>query len=186
MRSTRPRTADSPARLFGFRQDLAVQTSDRNTGRPFACARTLSVKRLLGLSPEDCNDSGIASGAYCTGNHPEDLSALAGACLPDSRGAFSRHHRRNLSAAQSAHTVPAVGTDRRCALCHSRSGAPDTVLRERIVHRNNTQRDASEATLAVLQHQQEIAEPISASEQPYTSSWIPPGHPIWTPSSAAC
>jgi aminoglycoside phosphotransferase family enzyme/predicted kinase len=125
-------------------------------------------KRLLGLSPEDCTDSGIASGAYAPEITQKTYQRLQALAYPILEARFPviidatfllRSQRTPFQRLAQIADVPFVILDLR---------TPDALLRERIIHRNNTQRDASEATLAVLQHQQEIAEPITANEQPYT------------------
>ncbi len=124
-------------------------------------------KRLLGLSPDECTDSGIASGAYApeiTEKTYRRLQALAYPILEaripvlvDATFLLQSQRAPFKRLAQIAN-VPFVILD---------LYAPDATLRARITERSKHQQDASEATLSVLLHQHEIAEPLSAEEKPY-------------------
>ena len=122
-------------------------------------------KRLLGLSPEQATKSGVAEGAYTpeiTQKTYKRLQALAYPILDAGFPAIIdatcllRLQRTCMKRFADMAGMPFVLIDVQ---------APETVLRERITHRNAHERDASEATLAVLEHQLSIEEPISAEER---------------------
>ncbi|MBI5462321.1 MAG: AAA family ATPase [Gammaproteobacteria bacterium] len=122
-------------------------------------------KRLLGLSPEDCTDSGIATGAYAPEITEKTYQRLLALAYPILDARFPaivdatfllRNQRAPFQRLAQIAGVPFVILDMH---------APDALLRERIGQRTRTERDASEATLAVLEHQQKIAEPLTSAEQ---------------------
>lgn len=129
------------------------------------CIRSdVERKRLLGLDPTVCTHSDLAEGAYSaeiTAKTYQRLRALAypvlDAGLPviidatfllqDQRAPFQR-------LAEMAGSPFIILS----------AQAPDEVLRSRIVERNQQERDASEATLEVLNHQLTISEPLTNEE----------------------
>ncbi|MBI5040784.1 MAG: AAA family ATPase [Gammaproteobacteria bacterium] len=122
-------------------------------------------KRLLGLAPEDCTDSGIASGAYAPEITEKTYQRLLALAYPILDARFPaivdatfllRSQRAPFQRLAQIAGVPLVILDLQ---------ASDTLLRERITQRKGKGRDASEATLAVLEHQRKIAEPLTSAEQ---------------------
>ncbi|HEY9199036.1 MAG TPA: AAA family ATPase [Gammaproteobacteria bacterium] len=122
-------------------------------------------KRLLGLSPEQATRSGLAEGAYTpeiTQKTYKRLQALAYPILDAGFPAIIdatcllRMQRVCMKRFADIAGMPFVLIDVQ---------APEAVLRERITHRNTHERDASEATLAVLEHQLSIQEPLSEEER---------------------
>lgn len=133
------------------------------------CIRSdVERKRLLGFDPVASTRSGVAGGAYSaeiTDKVYQRLYALTypvldagfpvlidATCLRESqRAPFQRLAR----VAGFPFIILSVQ-------------APDDILRSRILNRNLHERDASEATLAVLDHQQSIAEPLTDEEIQHT------------------
>jgi aminoglycoside phosphotransferase family enzyme/predicted kinase len=122
-------------------------------------------KRLLGLSPEQATHSGVAEGAYApeiTQKTYRRLQALAYPILDAGFPAIVdatcllRQQRACMKRFAGMAGMPFVLVDVQ---------APEAVLRERIGHRRHNERDASEATLAVLEHQLSVQEPLSAEER---------------------
>lgn len=122
-------------------------------------------KRLLGLSPEQATHSGVAEGAYApeiTQKTYRRLQALAYPILDAGFPAIIdatcllRQQRACMQRFAAMAGMPYVLVDVQ---------APEAVLRERITHRNANERDASEATLAVLEHQLGVEEPLGEDER---------------------
>ncbi len=125
-------------------------------------------KRLLGLAPEECTASNINTGAYTpdvTEKTYQRLLALSypivDAGLPVIVDATSLRRAQRTPFLKLA---AAAGT--RCIIVDIM--APESILRDRITHRHKKERDASEATLAVLEHQLRIAEPLTVEEEQHT------------------
>lgn len=122
-------------------------------------------RRLLGMSPEEATDSGIATGAYAPEITQKTYQRLQALAYPILDAGFPviidatcllRSQRAPLQRFAAVAGVPCVLLDVQ---------APEAVLRERIMRRHRDERDASEATLAVLDHQLAIAEPLTLEEQ---------------------
>lgn len=122
-------------------------------------------KRLLDMPPEQATHSGIADGAYAqaiTRRTYERLQTLAHPILDAGfpviidATCLLRAQRFSMERFAGMVGVPFVLVDVQ---------APEAVLRERITHRNRNERDASEATLAVLEHQLSVQEPLAAEER---------------------
>ncbi|MFA7594441.1 MAG: AAA family ATPase [Thiohalobacteraceae bacterium] len=122
-------------------------------------------RRLLGMAPEEATDSGIASGAYSPGITRKTYQRLQALAYPILDAGFPaiidatcllRSQRAPLQRFAAVAGVPWVLLDVQ---------APEAVLRERITRRHRDERDASEATLAVLDHQLASAEPLTLDEQ---------------------
>ena len=122
-------------------------------------------KRLQGLKPVDRHTGGIDSGLYspdateATYRHVGDLArrvVTAGyAVIVDA--AFLLRWQRDLFRALAAELqVPFVIVD---------FVAAEAFLRERVTRRAAEARDASDATLAVLEHQLRTQEPLAADER---------------------
>lgn len=132
------------------------------------CIRSdVERKRLLGLGPEASTRSGVAEGAYSadiTTKVYRRLYALSypvlDAGLPVLIDATCLRHRQRTPFQQLAQIVG-------CPFVILSVQAPDDILRSRILTRSQQEQDASEATLAVLVHQQTIAEPFTLAEQPH-------------------
>jgi uncharacterized protein len=130
----------------------------------FAIRSDVERKRLQGLSALARSGSGLASGLYgeaATAATYARLSRLAAAILQAGHiavvdAAFLRAREREavLEAARLQQVAAAV----------VRVHAPEALLRERITARLSAARDASEATLEVLAHQQAHCEPVEAGE----------------------
>lgn len=125
-------------------------------------------KRLLGLAPEECTNSGIASGAYAPEITEKTYQRLLALAYPILDARFPavidatfllRAQRAPFQRLARIADVPFVILD---------LYAPESLLRERIAQRNRAGHDASEATLAVLEHQQNIAEPLTSEEHACT------------------
>lgn len=121
-------------------------------------------KRLFGLAPEARSDSGLAAGLYSREAGERTYARLAerartiiGAGLPAIvDAAFLQRSQRDVFRALAAELhVPFV-----IFHCH----APPAVLRQRIERRAAARSDASEADLAVLEHQLRTAEPLGPEE----------------------
>lgn len=122
-------------------------------------------KRLLGLSPEQATKSGIAEDAYAPEITQKTYKRLQALAYPIHDAGFPviidatcllRLQRTCMKRFADMAGMPFVLIDVQ---------APESVLRERITHRETRERDASEATLAVLEHQLAIQEPLSAEER---------------------
>ncbi|MFA7386345.1 MAG: AAA family ATPase [Thiohalobacteraceae bacterium] len=125
-------------------------------------------KRLLGLSPDACTESAVARGAYTAEISQETYRRLPALAYPIVDAGFPvildatyllRSQRNQIRRLAAVAAVPFVILDVQ---------APESVLRERITHRKATERDASEATLAVLDRQLTIAEPLGPDEREHT------------------
>lgn len=123
-------------------------------------------KRLLGLSSEQATHSGVADGAYAPEITQKTYKRLQALAYPILDAGFPviidatcllRQQRSCMKRFAAMAGAPFVLVDVQ---------APETVLRERITRRNRTERDASEATLAVLEHQLSIEEPLGDDERP--------------------
>ena len=131
------------------------------------CIRSdVERKRLLGLAPEACTESGVAAGAYSpeiTDKTYARLLALvypvldAGLPVIIDATFLKKSQRMPFQRLANVAGAPFVILS---------VEAPVEVLRKRVEHRNMQARDASEATLEVLEHQLSIAEPITGAEQP--------------------
>jgi predicted kinase len=125
-------------------------------------------KRLLGFKAETKTKSAVGKGAYSTDMTSQtyqrllDLASLivqAGpAVIVDATFLKKSHRDQFLTLAQSLN-VPFVILDIQ---------ASENVLRSRIAKRAEYDKDASEATLAVLEQQIKTQEPIANSEAAYT------------------
>ncbi|MFN2309402.1 MAG: AAA family ATPase [Gammaproteobacteria bacterium] len=122
-------------------------------------------RRLLGLSPEQATHSGVAQDAYSpeiTEKTYRRLQALAypilDAGLPVIIDAtcLRRAQRTCMRRFAELAGMPFVLLDIQ---------APEAVLRERIRHRSSHGHDVSEATLAVLDHQLSVEEPLGEDER---------------------
>lgn len=122
-------------------------------------------KRLLGIPPEQATHSGVGESAYTpeiTQKTYKRLQALAYPVLDAGFPAIIdatcllRLQRTCMKRFAGMAGVPFVLIDVQ---------APEAVLRERITHRNRNERDASEATLEVLEHQLSSEEPLSTEER---------------------
>jgi uncharacterized protein len=122
-------------------------------------------KRLFGLPAEACTDSAVAVGAYAAAITQETYRRLPALAYPIVDAGFPvildatyllRSQRQQIRRLATVAGMPFVILDVQ---------APESVLRERITHRKEHERDASEATLAVLDHQLSIAEPLGSDEQ---------------------
>jgi aminoglycoside phosphotransferase family enzyme/predicted kinase len=125
----------------------------------------LERKRLEGLSVQQNADGQIESGLYSPGVTDQTYQALARFCEAGLRSGFTmiadatflRRRRRDLFASiAAANGAQLVILD--CA-------TPVPVLRDRIRPRLAENQDASEANLAVLEHQLIHHDPLSESEQ---------------------
>ena len=125
-------------------------------------------KRLLGLAPEACTDSGVAAGAYAPEITQETYRRLPALAYPIVDAGFPvildatyllRSQRQQIQRLATVAGMPFVILDIQ---------APEAVLRERIRNRKDNERDASEATLAVLDHQLAVAEPLGGDERQHT------------------
>ena len=124
-------------------------------------------KRQAGLAATDTSHSGIDNGLYSSDKTTEtyrQLGTLAKSVLEAGYSAlidatFLKRQHRDQFRAQAA----ASGTPFLIIECF----APDNELERRILTRQASQRDASEATLEVLHAQQAIDEPLGDAEQPY-------------------
>lgn len=121
-------------------------------------------KRLHGLAPPACSDSGIDTGLYtaaATQRTYEQLAQLAGAILEAGQSAIidaaflKRTQRDRLRALAADKRVPFITLD-----LH----APEQILRARIQQRREREHDASEADVAVLEHQLATQEPLETDE----------------------
>ncbi|WP_245675883.1 AAA family ATPase [Halofilum ochraceum] len=121
-------------------------------------------KRLYGLSPDDSSASGMAAGIYTpeAGRRTyERLLEQAGRLLHAGwpvvvDAAFlTRDQREPFLALARGRGVPGVVLD---------VTAPEAVLRERVRARSQRRDDASEADEAVLEHQIDLREPVTADE----------------------
>jgi uncharacterized protein len=122
-------------------------------------------KRLLGIPPEQATHSGVANGAYTPEITQKTYKRLQALAYPILDAGFPviidatcllRMQRTCMKRFAGMAGAPFVLVDVQ---------APEAVLRERITHRNRNERDASEATLAVLEHQLAMEEPLGAEER---------------------
>lgn len=124
-------------------------------------------KRQAGLAATDASHSGIDDGLYSadkTADTYRQLGVLAKSVLEAGYSALidatflKREHRDHFRAQAAASGTPFLIIE--CT-------APDHELERRILVRQASQQDASEATLAVLHAQQAGDEPLGEAEQPY-------------------
>ena len=124
-------------------------------------------KRQAGLAATDTSHSGIDNGLYSADNTTDtyrQLGTLAKSVLAAGYSVLvdatflKRQHRDHFRAQAAASGTPFLIIE--CS-------APEHELERRILARQASQRDASEATLAVLHAQQAIDEPLGDAEQPY-------------------
>jgi hypothetical protein len=119
-------------------------------------------KRLFGLAPTDRADASLGLyAADATRRTYERLQALAGAALRAGvpvvvDAASLRRDERDAMRALARR----LGVPFHLALCE----APPAVLRERLLHRQAGGRDASDATVEVLERQQQFTEWPAADE----------------------
>ncbi|MBZ0105930.1 MAG: AAA family ATPase [Sulfuricella denitrificans] len=127
-------------------------------------------KRLFGLSPQERSQSGLNSGIYTADAHRQTyrhLEQVAREILQAGYpvivdAAFLKHSERMaFRALANAMRVPFV-------TLHLQAGK--VTLRQRIVGRQATGRDASEATLQVLERQLLVSEALTSEET--ASSWM--------------
>lgn len=124
-------------------------------------------KRLAGLAATESSHSGTGSGLYSTDRTTDtyrQLGMLATTVLDAGYSVvidatFLKQAQRETFREQAA----ASGTPFLIIEC----SAPEEELERRILARQAGQRDASEATLAVLHRQQAGEEPLSDTEKPY-------------------
>ena len=125
-------------------------------------------KRLLGLAAEVKTKSSIGQGAYTTDMTTRtyqrllDLAKIilqAGSSVIVDATFLKKKHREQFQQLAQLLDVPFVILDIQ---------ASEDTLRSRIIKRMEYDKDASEATLAVLDHQIETNEPIANSEAVYT------------------
>lgn len=121
-------------------------------------------KRLLGLNAEACTQSEIASGAYSQSITNKTYKRMLALAYPILEAGFpviidathlQRMQRKPFQRLAKVANVPFVIVDLQ---------APIACLQERIQTRRDQQHDASEATLAVLEHQRATAEPFETDE----------------------
>lgn len=124
----------------------------------------LERKRLFGLAADEESGSGVASGIYTHEAGERTYAAVeraaaaalgAGMDVIVDAACLARAQRAAFEALARAHGADFVILD-----CQ----APEAVLRDRIAARKAQERDASEATDTVLDHQLETEEPIAADE----------------------
>ena len=133
------------------------------------CIRSdVERKRLLGYDPVASTHSAVAEGAYSNENTEKVYQRLYAMAYPVLDAGFPalidaaclRHSQRvPFQRLAQVSGFPFIILSLQ---------APDAVLRQRILNRNLDERDASEATLAVLDHQLTIAEPITDEEAKHT------------------
>ena len=122
-------------------------------------------KRLFGLGEQADSRSGVAQGIYSSAAD----ARVYGRLCDLARLLLASGHNAILDAAfllQSERAAALrVARDCGCANVIVQVNAPRDTLRQRILNRARTRQDASEASLAVLAHQQENSEPLSDEEQ---------------------
>jgi aminoglycoside phosphotransferase family enzyme/predicted kinase len=123
-------------------------------------------KRLYGLTPRQRSGSGIDSGIYSA-----EASRLTYARLLELAGAILQAGYPVIVDAaflKRAQRAPFRGLAEklRAAFVILEIHAPEIVLRERLLHRADQTHEASEAGLAVLDHQLASREPLTADEKP--------------------
>jgi len=134
-------------------------------GRAIRLRSDVERKRLHGLAALAASGSGLNTGLYSVQAHGDtyaSLRARAAALLDQGwrvivDAAFLRQHERQAFAG----LAQARGLPFAILACE----APVDVLRERICARQATDRDASEATLAVLEQQLGWVEPLTDEER---------------------
>ncbi len=124
-------------------------------------------KRMHGLAADARSGSAVAGGLYAdAATHAvyERIASLARAaanagCAALVDGAFlERWQRERLRALAQELDVPFVILS---------VSAPDRTLRERVARRARAALDASEADIAILEHQQRVYEPLDDVEKPH-------------------
>lgn len=129
------------------------------------CIRSdVERKRLLGIDPLASTRSGLADGAYSAETTEKVYQRLFAMTYPVLDAGFPV-----LIDATFLHQSQRIPFQRLAQVISSpfiilSLQAPDIILRNRIITRNQHEQDASEATLAVLDHQLEKAEPLTAEE----------------------
>jgi aminoglycoside phosphotransferase family enzyme/predicted kinase len=111
-------------------------------------------KRAAGLAARQSSGSGLQRGLYT----PAASAALYRELRADAADIVA-------GGAADRRLWRAWAAERALPLCLVHCAAPERVLRERIAQRRATARDASEADLAVLAWQQQIAEPFTEEER---------------------
>lgn len=129
------------------------------------CIRSdVERKRLLGIDPVASTRSAIGDGAYSAETTEKVYQRLFAMSYPVLDAGFPvlidatclRHSQR----APFQRLAQVVSSP----FIILSLQAPDIILRNRIISRTKHEQDASEATLAVLDHQQKIAEPLTTEE----------------------
>jgi aminoglycoside phosphotransferase family enzyme/predicted kinase len=158
--------------MHGFSGSGKTWISDRLVGK-FQALRVrsdLERKRLEGLSTRQKIPGRIESGLYSPGVTDQTYQALARFCETGLRSGFNMiadatflrsRHRDLFASVAAANGARFVILD--CA-------APVPVLQDRIRSRQAGNLDASDADLAVLEHQLTHHDPLSASEQALTQT----------------
>jgi aminoglycoside phosphotransferase family enzyme/gluconate kinase len=127
-------------------------------------------KRLFDLNPEDHSGSSLEQGIYTQGATKRTYDRLAELTKVVVQAGFTtivdasflkKSDRDQFKRLAQACYAPYIVIS-----CE----APEGVLRERIRHRSETQRDPSEANLSVLQHQLQSQEPLTMDEQTQTNA----------------
>ena len=133
-------------------------------------------KRLAGVKAHERADASIASGLYTpeiTARTYARLAELATSLLRAGKSVIvdatflKRSDRERFRALAARENVPFRLLS---------FEAPEPTLRARIESRRHENRDASDATLAVLEHQQQTADPLAPDELPATIP-VTTGHP---------
>jgi len=121
-------------------------------------------KRLSGLPEHADSGSGVAAGIYTA---QADENVYAHLCLRAQRILCSDHSvildAAFLRGAERARAL-AIGDECGCATSLLQVQAPVELLRKRILERASGRQDASEASLAVLEHQIDNVEPIGEND----------------------
>jgi len=133
-------------------------------------------KRLFGLDEQADSESGVAAGIYANAAN-ESVYALLCA---HARLLLESGHNAILDAAflQRAERDKALraASDCGCAAVIVQVNAPLDTLRSRILQRAKARQDASEASLAVLEHQLRNSEPLTDKERKQTIICENTGH----------
>lgn len=125
-------------------------------------------KRLLGFSAETKTKSGVGKGAYSADMTSQtyqrlfDLASLivqAGPSVIVDATFLKKNHRQHFKELAQSLKVPFVILDIQ---------ASESILRSRIIKRAEHDKDASEATLAVLEQQLKSQEPLTEDEEVYS------------------
>jgi aminoglycoside phosphotransferase family enzyme/predicted kinase len=121
-------------------------------------------KRLHGMSAQAHSASGLDSGIYATAANEDTYRQLSHLAVGGLQNGFDVIVDASFLNAGERERYAQLAEDTGSHFCVLSCEAPEDVLRQRISDRERQGQDASEANLAVLEHQLESVQPLAAAE----------------------